>query len=140
MFQPSHRRHDNESHGNRRHGHCPRAGGRRSVVGVDAVAAAGADGGEKDATERGTEQTVDDEVAGRVNDAQLAQNRRNQTCCKYSSTKYYISLVGTGCGTNPQPIEVVELEHYGRRMCSKPYASSHDASTVVSVANKLDCR
>jgi len=35
--------------------------------------------------------------------------------------------VGTGCTTNPQQIGVAELERYGRRTCSKPRASCHDA-------------
>ena len=37
------------------------------------------------------------------------------------------TTVGTGCTTNPQQIGVMELERYGRRTCSKPRASSHDA-------------
>jgi len=34
----------------------------------------------------------------------------------------------------------MELEHYGRRTCSKLLPSSHDTSIFVSLVNKLDRR
>ena len=37
------------------------------------------------------------------------------------------TTVGTSCTTNPQQIEVMELEHYGRPTCNKLCASSHDS-------------
>ena len=35
------------------------------------------------------------------------------------------TIVGKGFTTNPHEIEVMQLEHCGRRRCSKLYASSH---------------
>ena len=52
-------------------------------------------------------------------------------CCK---------TVRTSCTTNRQQIEVTKLEKYGRPTCNKLGVSSHDASTVVGVVNKLDYR
>ena len=45
------------------------------------------------------------------------------------------TIVGTRSTTNSYEIEVMQLEHCGRRMCV--CASSH-TSTVISVVNKLD--
>ena len=50
------------------------------------------------------------------------------------------TTVGTSFTANPQRIEETELEHYGRRACSKLCAASYDTSTVVGVVNKLDRR
>jgi len=52
----------------------------------------------------------------------------------------WTTLVGTSCITNPQHIEVMELEFYDRPTCIKLGAFSHDASNVVRVVNKLDRR
>jgi len=37
-------------------------------------------------------------------------------------------------------MELLSLQNYGRPTCNKPRASSHDASTVVDVVDKLDSR
>jgi len=50
------------------------------------------------------------------------------------------TTAGVCCTINPQQIEVTELDHYGRRTCNIVCASSHDASTVIAVVNKLDRR
>ena len=47
----------------------------------------------------------------------------------------------TSCIANPQQIEVIiDLESYSRPTCNKLRATSHDASTVLGVINKLDRR
>jgi len=43
------------------------------------------------------------------------------------------TTVGRSCTTNPQQIEVMELEDYSRLTCNKLYASNNDASIVVGV-------
>jgi len=43
------------------------------------------------------------------------------------------TTVGTSCPTNPQQIEVMELEHYSRWMCNKIDTSSHDVLTSTSL-------
>jgi len=44
-----------------------------------------------------------------------------------------------GAQQNPHEIEVMQLEHCGRRTCSQLCEASH-TSTVVSVVNNLDSR
>ena len=41
------------------------------------------------------------------------------TCCVSRNLVNCCTTVGTICTTNPQQIEVMELEYYSRRMCSK---------------------
>jgi len=57
-------------------------------------------------------------------------SRNLDNCC---------TTVRTTSATNSQ-IEVMEVEHFGRPTCNKLCASSHDASAVISVVNKLDRR
>ena len=64
-------------------------------------------------------------------------------CCRRRTARRAMSVeilstaatVATGCTTNQQ-----QVEYFGRLTCSKLCASSHDASTVVDVVNKLDRR
>ena len=80
--------------------------------------------------------------------------RQNKSLLKYKychKTKYeprdalcqskscqLLQTVGTSCTTNPQQIEVMELEYYGRPTCNKLRASNHNTSTVVGVVNKVE--
>jgi len=50
------------------------------------------------------------------------------------------TTVGTTCTTNPQQIEVMELESYSRPTCNKLRASSHDTLPIIGVIHKLDRR
>jgi len=72
-------------------------------------------------------------------------NQRPALCQLYQRRAVSRNLVNCcttvgGCTTNPQQIEVMEVEHYGRLTCNKLCASSHDSSTVAGVVNKLDRR
>jgi len=50
------------------------------------------------------------------------------------------TAVAISCTTNPQQMDVKELERYGRPTCIKQSAPSNDASTVIGVIHKLDRR
>ena len=51
------------------------------------------------------------------------------------------TTAGTSCTTNPQQIEIMELEHtVDRRTVSYVRLAVHDAYSVVGVVNKLDYR
>ena len=60
-------------------------------------------------------------------------------CATWNLVSCY-TTVWTTCTTNPQQIEVIILALTRPRTCNKLCASSHDASTVESVVNKLDRR
>ena len=62
---------------------------------------------------------------------ELAVSRHLVNCC---------TTVETSFTTNLRQIEVMESQHYSRPTWHKLYASSHDASTVVGVVNKLSRR
>jgi len=66
-----------------------------------------------------------------------ADGPRDAPSVKIFSTAACTS-VETSCTTNPEQVEVLELEGYSRPTCSKLCATSSDASTVVGAIHKLD--